>query len=295
MNIEIPEYEIHRVKKETPDAEKKFPAIYQSEMNDFVKNKLSSKYTLINTSNIIDYMTSKDWTVTKQSQTNPRKHPDERTAFVKHMVRLRSNQAMQNKKTAELGHLLPEIVIVNSHEGTASLSLHGGIFRLVCSNGLITSDSALQPIKLRHVGIEKEELIEHVNSLMTNMDNIYGRLNEFKKIPVTQDEALQFAHQVKDLMWLQDEKEKNPENRYKANIPVQSLIKPRRKSDAPNNLWNLFNNVQENVMKGGIHYTKVDKKDNVRYMATKPIKSASRNLSLNKTLWDMTEALANTK
>jgi len=40
--------------------------------------------------------------------------------------------------------LVPEIVLTNSHDGYASFQLMAGVFKFVCSNGMIVADSLVE-------------------------------------------------------------------------------------------------------------------------------------------------------
>ena len=74
-----------------------------------------------------------------------------------------------------------------------------------------------------------------------------------------------------------------------------SVDRVRRSADQKSDLWTLFNRVQENTIKGGIHYTKeveiLDVKGNpigkqLKNGTTRSLSSVDKTLSLNKTLWE---------
>ena len=51
-----------------------------------------------------------------------------------------------------------EVVMINSHNGSCSYQLMAGIFRLVCTNGLIVG-ARIAAINIRHMGHTGEEVI----------------------------------------------------------------------------------------------------------------------------------------
>jgi hypothetical protein len=44
----------------------------------------------------------------------------------------------------EKNQVRPEVVLVNSHDKSSAYQLHCGLFRLVCTNGLVVSDDTFQ-------------------------------------------------------------------------------------------------------------------------------------------------------
>ena len=64
--------------------------------------------------------------------------------YGKHLVRMRHNGA------DTVGDSLPEIVILNANDGSSSLRLLAGLYRLVCSNGLIVATAQIAAITIRH-------------------------------------------------------------------------------------------------------------------------------------------------
>lgn len=67
--------------------------------------------------------------------------------FTKHLLRFRHDSLLDAS-----GDETPELVLVNSHDGTSSYQLMAGIFRLVCSYGLIVQSSDFGSIRVHHSG-----------------------------------------------------------------------------------------------------------------------------------------------
>ena len=47
--------------------------------------------------------------------------------------------------------LIPQIILTNSHDGFNSFKFMLGIFRLVCSNGLVVCDNQMVNMTIRHI------------------------------------------------------------------------------------------------------------------------------------------------
>ena len=108
----------------------------------------SDRYTYIPTSEVITGMEQAGFL--PFSATQSRCRDAERRDFTKHMIRFRRMADIQ--RAAIVGELVPEIVLVNAHDGTAAYSLMAGIWRFVCGNGMMVSDSTLASIHIRHSG-----------------------------------------------------------------------------------------------------------------------------------------------
>ncbi len=73
----------------------------------------------------------------------------------------------------------PELVLVNSHDRSSAYQLHAGIFRFVCSNGMILADSVFARISIMHVNFEPAKVIEasfEVVREMPRIADLSGRL-----------------------------------------------------------------------------------------------------------------------
>ena len=84
------------------------------------------------------------WKPFNASQRKSRKSQD--SMFTKHMIRLR------NGDVGKIGDSIPEVVLTNSHDGRNAFTLHAGLFRMVCSNGLVIADTTFEQVKLNTNG-----------------------------------------------------------------------------------------------------------------------------------------------
>ncbi|VTP63237.1 Domain of uncharacterised function (DUF932) [Leclercia adecarboxylata] len=70
----------------------------------------------------------------------------------KHMLRLRRAGQLN-------GHQVPEIILLNSHDGSSSYQMLPGLFRGVCTNGLVCGQS-FGEVRVPHKGNVVEKVIE---------------------------------------------------------------------------------------------------------------------------------------
>ena len=75
---------------------------------------------------------------------------EDRQEHTKHLLRLR--HASQLGQSATVGDSVPEILLLNSHDGSSSYQMMGGVFRFVCSNGMVVPEGTCQTVKVPHTG-----------------------------------------------------------------------------------------------------------------------------------------------
>ena len=144
---------------------------------------LSHIYKHIPTTRIIDILEEKNWGVTQALQTGTRTGYENTIPYKKHIIRFR-NKEMDNL-SAEIGDTHPEIVLTNSHNGTSSFKFHVGLFRLVCSNGLVVADKTFDQYSIRHKGFKKSSILETVGQITTHIPQVVGKVQGMMGVELT--------------------------------------------------------------------------------------------------------------
>jgi len=176
------------------------------------------------------------------------------------------------------GHRM-DLLLYNSHNAGSSFVLVGGVFRFVCSNGMVVGDKVAES-RHRHISFSPKMFIESANQLNGYLEKTAGVIDKWKKIELTQDEQNIYAQSAHTVM-------------YGDHAPIKpiQLLEARRYEDHKDNLWTTFNKVQENVLKGGIR----GRDTGNRSFKTKPVKSIDKDKKLNQALWILTEKMAKLK
>ncbi len=176
---------------------------------------------------------------------------------------------------------MPEIVLVNSHDGKSSYNLSSGIYRLACANGLLSPEGAQSNIKVRHSGKGIiERVIEGTFSIVDDIPRVLSRIKEYEEIDLSQSNQKIFAEQAaKELM--KDEI-----------VDINSMLFSRRKADDKSDLWTVSNRVQESLIRGYVARKKMDPKGNLKKVAGRQITSIDRSLEVNRLIANLTEAMA---
>ena len=240
--------------------------------------KQSDRYAFVPTSRVIDGMRDSGFLPVKASQSKSR--IEGKSDFTKHMIRFRSVDALNRQSL--VGDAIPEIVLINSHDGTSAYKLFFGIFRLVCSNGMVVADSLLGSINIRHTGNIVKEVIEGSQNLIQSVPTVLDVVKQWETIELAPAESLALATAAHTYRFADAETQVTPER----------LLQPRRYADNGTDLWKTFNRVQENLTKG--IRGRVDRSTGQRTGA-RGIKSIDGDVKLNRALWAMAEKLAEIK
>jgi hypothetical protein len=238
---------------------------------------MSDKYAFVPTFQILEKL-RKEGFYPYQARESRTRIADKR-GFTKHMLRLRHvNHAL----CQQVGDLIPEVVLVNSHDGGCAYQLHAGLFRLVCSNGMTVADSTFEKLSVRHSGDCWIEAVEGVLSIARAMPQIIEKVEDFQAIELSPDERGVFAEAALQLRY--------PE---KAPITAAQLLRPRRYEDNRKDLFATMNVVQEHLIKGGIRGRSLGQTP--RRTTTRTVKGIDQDVKLNKALWSLTERMAELK
>jgi hypothetical protein len=243
----------------------------------------SSRYTYIPTSYVLEGLREVGFVPTTAMQSRSR--VEGRQAFTKHLLRLRHAN--------DLGYSLPdvhEIVLVNSHDGTSAYNLYSGVFRLVCTNGLIRGDFS-DTMKVRHTGNVVEEVVESTLSIAEMSEQVMQDVEEMKCIELSRPEQLLLAEFGLKARFDLDEEEDEGERMEKKVVPYQpqDLLRVRRREDARPDLYTTLNVVQENAMKGGVRGSLRDSRGQRRRI--REVHGIDQSVRVNRLLWQFAERL----
>ena len=240
---------------------------------------VSSKYLFVNTETIIDDLDKLGWKPVKVAQRKARKA--EGTIFSKHMVSFQNPDIMIKGKDGDDAY--PRIILTNSHDGMQAFKFSVGIFRLVCSNGLVIADEQFSDFKIKHKGYTYEELRSVVNQAVADLPNRVQVMNDMKNRTLSQEEKEQLAI---DAMLIRAGIKPNSEQAREVNYDVETIediLSPKRDADKGDDLWKVFNVIQEKITQGEFHAALVGAK--VRKV--RKIKSFEKDLQVNKELFKL--------
>lgn len=205
---------------------------------------------------------------------------DEKRGFTKHLVRLRHNSQ------SLMGDSFREIILLNAHDGTSSYRMMSGLFRMVCSNGLVTCEGEMQDIRIAHKGNVTDQVVDAAYRIIDDAQNVHAQLEDMRGLTLSTDEQNAFAVAAAELRF---DEGKNP-------LAAHQILRARRADDQGADLWRTFNRVQENLVKGDLHYMHRNPATRqVSSRSTRPVQSIDGNVTLNRALWRLASEMQKIK
>lgn len=246
----------------------KLPAVNNSQNPS---PKTTNKYTFVPTTEILSYLEEKDWKPVWAKQIRSRS--EEKRAYAAHLLRFR-NPTISTETNGR--GWFPELVLRNSHDGSSRIKFYAGIFRIICTNGLIACNGEiLERIAVAHSNISKMEIFARIEVFLTMLDEVTKEIGAWSSIMLSQEQRMAFALNAAKL---------------RIESPTEEVafgvLTPRRELDKRSDLWTTFNVIQENLIKGGI----VNPISSRRIMA---IRSSEADLKINTELWELGREYAN--
>lgn len=240
------------------------PAVFAQKASD----RMSEKYSFVRTQDIMGRIKQEGFEVVMAHQVhNPRKEDDDLGA---HLIRFRHRDLLES--TGDV----PEIILRNSHNGDSFVDTYGGFYRFVCANGIIVGDS-IGHFRAKHNTKDlMDKVIENVHQIMCKVREAQEIREAMILRELTKTDKEHLAASASEL-------------RFGKTSPIKphQLLEVRRPEDQGNDLWTTFNVIQENVIRGGITGVAA----NGRNYTTRPITQISRNVSLNRGMWDLAEGM----
>lgn len=238
-------------------------------------SRMSERYGFIPTVNVVEAMRGAGWFPVQAA--DQRVRLADRRGFTRHLVRFArfdNGQALAN-----VGDSIPEIVLINSHDGTSAYQIHAGLFRLVCSNGLVIADSTFARISIPHRGDVIGRVIESTARIVNEVPRIADNVRAMQSIELKPEERRIFADAALSVR--------------ESALPLlpDQVLQPRRRDDSKPDLWSTFNTVQENLTRGGLY----SRTATGRRTHTRAVSSINEDTKLNKALWELASKMAELK
>jgi hypothetical protein len=236
--------------------------------------EVSNKYAFIPTIEVVDMFRDNNWYPVEAKESFVRLSKNK--GYQKHLIRFRHISDFLSNQDESI-----EIVLTNSHNRSSSFIIQVGVFRFICANGLVVANNLFEKISIRHIGFKESEVKKAIETIVASIDKINERINLYKQIELSKDEQISLARASKII-------------RFKPyqQVDIEDLLKPHRKEDEDNDLWRVFNRIQENVIRGGIRGKNIftDRK-----FTSKLVKSIDNIISINEKLFDVTDKFASIK
>ncbi|EDH6464043.1 DUF945 domain-containing protein [Salmonella enterica subsp. enterica serovar Newport] len=258
---------INQIRRDRPLTHEELMQYTPSVFGEDKHTSRSEKYTYIPTITLLDNLRREGFEPFFACQSRVR-DPGRRD-YTKHMLRLRRAGQIT-------GQQVPEIIILNSHGGESSFQLLPGIWRQVCANGLVCGQS-FGEIRVPHRGNIAEKVIEGAYEVLGVFDRVEEKRDAMQSLllPPPARQALANA-----ALTYRFGEEHQP-------VTTDQVLTPRRREDYGQDLWTVWNTLQENLLKGGLPGRTAQGKRT----HTRAVKGIDGDVRLNRALWVMAEQM----
>jgi Domain of unknown function (DUF932) len=237
---------------------------------------MSAKYRFFPTVHVVEGLMAQGFLPVRAQQSRTRL-PD-KGDFTKHLLRFRHASMTE----AKVDSTVPEIVLINSHDGTSAYRLSLGLFRVRCTNGLVVKSAEIEDIRVRHSGRESliQDVIEGSYRIIEEAPKALAQVEQWQHLSLTPLEQEVLAEAALEL------------RESALAVEPRALLAPRRWEDGSahedRDLWRTMNVTQENLMRGGV----VGHTGQGQRRRLRSITSVDADTKLNRALWVLTERMA---
>jgi uncharacterized protein DUF932 len=235
---------------------------------------VSAKYHFYPTRDIIDALLAENWAVIEAKTASSRSNTP--AQYRRHALAFADRDVLKHRNSYDE---IPRIILTNSHDGNAALRMFAGLWRFVCSNGMVVSDGVVQSVRITHSRRTIEEVVQAAQAFREHTELVGEHINTFKAKILSEAEIREFARCAIVLRQPQ-----NPESV----IAPDDILAVKRADDQGNDLWLTFNRVQEHLLQGGFPIYRHTPNGWVERTA-RPIKAIDQSRELNTQLWDLAE------
>lgn len=257
------------------ELKKACPAAFKTEPTN---PKVSDRYVQANTETVIDDLEKLGWYPVQAKQCRTNKNSSGVRSL--HMIAFQNPDVKIVKQGPDGGETVdswPRIILTNSHDGFNSFKFLLGMFRLICSNGLIVGDTELVNMSVKHINYDFETLRDIVKTAIEQVPNIVCKMNAMKNTVLDDEQKVELAKNVVKIR-------KGIEDDQKFEIDektIMDILDPMRKDDKSDDLWTVFNICQEKMIKG--EYYDTNSKQKTRKQ--RKITSIKKDIDFNQKLW----------
>lgn len=242
---------------------------------------LSARYAHVNTANVVSALRETGFEIAQAQAARVRNQ--DKQGFQKHLFRLR------REGQVEINGVYPEVLLRNSYDGTSAFEVSVGLFRMVCLNGLMASQGLSFHAKVRHIGNALDEVTRQIQIAASESDKLLGVVDQWQSVKLDENRAKLFSYRAAALLV--------PDHALATATlkpTADTLLTSCRTDDVDSTLWNVFNRVQENAMRGRyvIPREHLGLQHRSPFVKARAIKGLDRSIQFNRDLWQLASEFA---
>lgn len=228
-------------------------------------SRVSESYNFISTQEIVNLVEAEGFHLHRKKIQNV--YNPGRLGFQKHFLVF--NKTMPEFRSSQ--DIAPQIIITNGHDGTSAFKIRFGIYRFICSNGLVVGTNLVPAFTIRHNSIDatNEKIVRGVHEIVSSGKLVAEKIDVMRNRQLSEDEKEMFEDAARILAFGRDNR--------------TNLLEFRRTGDNSKDLWTVFNVAQENIITGGQNAIN----SAGRRTRTRNINSIDRLVKVNSELFDL--------
>ncbi|WP_188108555.1 DUF932 domain-containing protein [Sulfurimonas lithotrophica] len=234
----------------------------------------SDKYHFVSSIDVINEIKSHNWHPVSVQQSSVK--DEDKDGYQRHVVRFRHFEDLLNPKENAV-----ELLLFNSHDRSTAFSISAGIYRFVCSNGLVIADSVFESYKIKHIGDRANDIHTAIDKITSFKPQLEYKINKFEALKLSTGEREAFAKSSIALRF--------PEH---LEVDYKDLLVPHRDEDNKDDLYTTLNIIQENLLSGNVSGVN---KETGRRFTSREITSIGKDKEINQGLWDIAERISSIK
>ncbi len=162
---------------------------------------------------------------------------------------------------------------VDTWESNLTYQLLAGLYRPLCTNGLLCRMGDFAIIRIPHRANVLADVVAGAREITLQFDRIGALVRAMAARMLSETEQLAFAQRAFEIRWA------DPETRPRL-LPAK-LLEVRQAVDATPSLWHTFNKCQQAAMAGGLVY----QSEKARVIRTRRVRSIREDVRVNCALW----------
>lgn len=240
---------------------------------------MSQRYRFFPTSQVVEGLIDHGFLPVRAQQSRSR--IEGKTDFTKHLLRFRHRDMTEVARDSEV----PEIVLVNSHDGSSTYQISLGMYRVLCTNGLVVKSAGIEEVKVRHSGRQNliDDVIEASYTVLSQAPKVLEQVTTWKQLQLSPPEQAVFAEAALEV------------RESALTVEPAQVLRSRRiddgYADVERDVWRTMNVVQENLIRGGVR----GQNEQGQRRRLRGVASVDGDVRLNRGLWILAERMAELK
>jgi Domain of unknown function (DUF932) len=262
------------------------PAVFSSSK----AQHLTERYVSLDTSDLIPVMLDYGYVPVQAAQKVSRVKTDDVLSHNSHLLSFAHRSVLGG--TQEQSDVRPEITLYNSHDGSSSVQLYAGVFRFICSNGIVAGDGFSSRMYHSKSGLNGFE--DMLKSTIESLPKMMSRIQALKQVQLDGHKQYSLALRGLETRWdLYDSAIQMKKGSYADTTTAKNALRVNRFGDSSSDAFTVLNRVQEAVMRGRTYVRSVTEDDQLGFLRkARAVNAVKESIRINSELWDIAEDVA---